>query len=117
MTTIKEIKKQNKISASEFDSISKIVLDSFLLDVETKDISQFQKKKELLDIYKSFISKYLELKFVHSKEEKLTIIRFLDKLNLQKELLDLSEGLINLSDIKSAAKSLGRKSQSAFKIK
>ena len=51
------------------------------------------------------------------RKNKLELINFLDKLNTQKELLELAKGQTNITDIRKAAKRLGKKSQSAFKTK
>jgi hypothetical protein len=59
----------------------------------------------------------LELQLGDSRETKLEFINFLDKLNMQKELLELEKGETKISDIKAAAKRLERKSQSAFQTK
>jgi hypothetical protein len=72
-----------------------------------------------MDLISSFVKlmdKYLELKVI-DKKNRIEIINFIDKLNLQKELLDLQKGVSNMKDIKVAAHRLGRKSQSAFLTK
>jgi len=51
------------------------------------------------------------------KELKLQLIKVISKLNMQKELLELAGGKINLDDIEMAGKRLGKKSQSAFEKK
>ena len=54
---------------------------------------------------------------LNDKKKKLEFINFIDKLNLQKELLDLQKGITNIDDIKKSAQRFGRKSQSAFSTK
>lgn len=49
-----------------------------------------------------------------SKEEKLHLIKYISKLKMQQELLEIASGEVNLDDIKIAGKRLGKKSQSAF---
>jgi hypothetical protein len=123
--TVKEIDKINKIGAEEFDRISRILFDSFKIsstdfpDVElkSKQLSDLSKKEELIISYSSFLNKFLELKFVESKKSKLELIDFLDKLNLQRELLEIAQGQLTFSDVNKNAKRLGKKSQSAFKSK
>lgn len=117
MTTVQEIEGLNQINQEEFNNVAKIMLDSFLIREITKDFSILSKKEELIEIFSSLLEKYLEFEFVDSKESKLYLINFIDKLNMQKELLELSKGKTNIADIKLAAKRLGRKSQSAFKAK
>ena len=123
--TVKEIDKINKIGAEEFDRISRILFDSFKIsstdfpDVElkSKQLNNLSKKEELIISYSTFLNKLLELKFVESKKSKLELIDFLDKLNLQRELLEIAQGQLTFSDVNKNAKRLGKKSQSAFKSK
>ncbi len=51
---------------------------------------------------------------VREKKEKLELINFIDKMNIQKELLELQKEETNISQIETAGKRLGKKSQSAF---
>jgi hypothetical protein len=123
--TVKEIDSLNKIGAEEFDRISRILFDSFKIsstdspnvELKSKQISDLSKKEELIISYSSFLNKLLELKFVESKKSKLELIDFLDKLNLQRELIEIAQGQLTFSDVNKNAKRLGKKSQSAFKSK
>jgi hypothetical protein len=123
--TVKEIDKINKIGAEEFDRISRILFDSFKIsstdfpnvELKSKQLNNLSKKEELIISYSSFLNKLLELKFVESKKSKLELIDFLDKLNLQRELLEIAQGQLTFSDVNKNAKRLGKKSQSAFKSK
>lgn len=123
--TVKEIDKINKIGAEEFDRISRILFDSFKIsstdfpnvELKSKQLRDLSKKEELIISYSSFLNKLLELKFVESKKSKLELIDFLDKLNLQRELLEIAQGQLTFSDVNKNAKRLGKKSQSAFKSK
>lgn len=123
--TVKEIDSLNKIGVEEFDRISRILFDSFKIsstdfpnvELKSKQISDLSKKEELIISYSSFLNKLLELKFVESKKSKLELIDFLDKLNLQRELLEIAQGQLTFSDVNKNAKRLGKKSQSAFKSK
>ncbi len=117
MTAIKEIEKNNQIDQQEFDNISKMLLESFLLKSDEKGASFIQKKGELLEHFTMFLEKYLKLHFFNSSRDKLQLINFIDKLNLQRELLELKKGKTKLSDIKLAGQRLGRKAQSAFETK
>ena len=113
----KQLESLSEFKQEEFDNISRIMSEPFVHNVEVKNLSGKKNKRELLELYVLFFTKYLGMKFVDSKEKKLSIIRIIDKLKMQLELLELKDGLTNITNIKSAAKTLGRKSQSAFKIK
>lgn len=117
MTAIKELEKNNKIEQSEFDNISKMLLESLQIKSDYKSVSFLNKKDELLEHFSMFLEKYLQLHFLTSPQDKLQLINFIDKLNMQRELLDLKKGKIKRSDIELAGQRLGRKAQSAFKSK
>lgn len=117
MNAIERIKKYNSIEETEFDSMSKLMFHSFQINKNYKSENYIVKKEELITSFTQFLEKYLELDFLNSNKEKLEIINFIDKMNMQKELLELQKGDINISDIQIAANRLGKKSQSAFNIK
>lgn len=58
-----------------------------------------------------------ELKNSKNAKDKLALMHFIDKLIMQKELLELQAGITNLADIQIAAQRLGKKSQSTFETK
>lgn len=115
MTAIGQI--ENKIEPHEFDNISKMLLESFLINADGKSDAFISKKEELLEHFSSFLEKYLQLHFLRSSQDKLQLINFIDKVNLQRELLELSKAKTKAADIKLAGQRLGKKSQSAFKTK
>jgi hypothetical protein len=117
MNAIEKITKRNSIDETEFESMSKLMFQSFQINKQYKSESYLTKKEELINSFTQFLEKYLELHFLNSKKEKLEIINFIDKMNMQKELLELQRGDIKISDIQIAANRLGKKSQSAFEIK
>ena len=59
----------------------------------------------------------MDLHVESSKQSRLTLIDFIDKLNMQKELLALDKGESTIAEIKLAGRRLGKKSQSAFEKK
>ena len=117
MEVIEKLEQQNTIEEWEFDQMSKIVFQSFLIHRNYKSHNLLDKKEELISYFTQFLEKYLELQFLSSKKEKLELINFIDKMNMQKELLELQRNETDLVQIKLAGKSLGRKSQSAFATK
>jgi hypothetical protein len=116
MTAVKQIEDLNKIKEDEFEDISKLIFESFLIKKEYKSSSLVEKKEELISLFSGFLEKYIELHFANA-QDKLQVIRFIDKLNMQRELLELKKGETRISDIKLAAQRLGKKSQSAFATK
>lgn len=49
-----------------------------------------------------------------SQDEKLLIVKFLDRMNLKSEFLEFELGIVMIDDQKIAARRLSQKSQSAF---
>ena len=114
-----KLEKENRIDQQDFDRVAKLVYHSFLINIETNYKSNIilDKKEELLVSFSQFLEKYLELQFLNSKKDKLELINFIDKMNMQKELLELQKNETNISQIQEAGQRLGKKSQSAFSSK
>ena len=104
----------NRIEKHDIDTLSNIVFDSILVKGDYKTTAQLDKKEKLIDAFAAFVEQLVELRLTSSKENKLELINFIDKLNMQKELLELEKGEISISDIQTVANRLGRKAQSAF---
>ncbi|MGV3684468.1 MAG: hypothetical protein ACO1NS_02505 [Daejeonella sp.] len=114
MTTLEFAKQKNQINDEELLEITQIMFNSFKINRNYKDLTYVSKKETLISLFSSFIEQYLKMNFTGSKENKLRLIKFVSKLNSQKELLELASGEISLDDIQKAGKRLGKKSQSAF---
>ncbi|WP_300096641.1 hypothetical protein [Flavobacterium sp.] len=114
MTTLKEIERKNRLVEKDFGDITEILFKSFLINRTYKKISSLEKKEELVLNFTDFLEKYLEFDIVSSKQNKLSIINFIDKLNLQRELLEVEKGNINLTELKVVSKRFGKKAQSSF---
>ncbi len=117
MIVLDKLEQQNNIEEQEFERMSKLVFQSFLIRRDYKSDNLLTKKEELITHFTQFLEKYLELQFLSSKKDKLEFINFIDKMNTQKELLELQRNEIDMIQIKLAGKSLGMKSQSAFSTK
>lgn len=114
MTAIQEIRDKNQIERHDIDNLSSIVFDSILLKGSSKSTSQLKKKEKLIDVFSNFIEQLIELRLISSKGNNLELINFIDKLNMQRELLELEKGETTISDTQTAAGHLGKKAQSAF---
>ena len=113
---IKEAQQKNAIKPAEFDRVSKIIYNSFSLDRNITDVSDILKREKFLIFFSDFFNQLINNQILDSKS-KLEFIDFIDKLNLQKERLELEKGKLNLPDIKAAGKRIQKKAQSAFKTK
>jgi hypothetical protein len=115
MGTTLEIKKKNIINEQEFRHMTDLMFNSFLVTKYGANKSFLGKQALLIELFTNLINKYLELQILTDKKGKLEFINFIDKLNLQKELIELEKGITDIKDIKQSAQRLGRKAQSAFK--
>jgi len=116
-TTLSEIETQNEIEEKEFSEMTKLMYGSFLIKKTKRDKAVLEKQTILISLFTQMLNKYLEFQMLSDKKKKLEFINFIDKLNLQKELLDLQKGITNIADIKETAQRFGRKAQSAFSTK
>lgn len=107
-----DIQELNIIKQDEIAAISRILFNSFAIVEEKETKLEIDKKEESLNAFyvylKSLIDNY------QRKEEKFLIIKILDRLTLQKELLELTKEKMSFLDVKMAAQRLGRKAQSSF---
>lgn len=117
MTILEKYENENTLEEQDFDKVSKLMFQSFLIKRNYRSPSFLDKKEELISHFTLFLEKYLELQFLNSKKDKLSLIDFIDKMNMQKELVELKKKETTLEEIEKAGKSLGRKSQSAFEKK
>jgi len=113
MTALQQMEISSRIGEEEFDSLSEILFHSVSLNREYKSQSAISKKEELIQDLVLFLNKYLALKVTASSKQKLQIITLIHKLTMQKELIELQTGKLNMKDIKAASKTFGKKAQSA----
>lgn len=109
----KNIDKINKVVEEEFNSLSLKIFQSFLV-TKTHKIKTIEDKDALIDSFIDFLNKYIETDLVKNNKDRLSFLNLIDKLILQKELLQLRRKELSMTDIKKAGARLGKKSQSAF---
>ncbi|MES2701695.1 MAG: hypothetical protein V4649_03600 [Bacteroidota bacterium] len=114
MTFVERMEEMSRIDEEAFDSFSDILFHSVSLNRQYKNHSSLIKKEELVGELISFLNKYLALKVTASTRDKAQILTLIHKLTMQKELIEIQSGKLNIADIKAAAKRMGKKSQSAF---
>jgi hypothetical protein len=113
MTSGVKDKQRQAVEMEDTNEIVSFILTSIFEDVDYKRVNTIHKKEQLIDAFSSLLVKYMETKSVSSNTRKLEILKMLDRLNEQKELLDLQLNKINLKDIKEAGRRFGKKAQSA----
>jgi len=114
MLTLAEIENHNKIDENEFSQMTRIMFNSIILHPAANDKSLLEKKSLLLTEFSDLLNKMIQFK-VTDRNKKVELIDFIEKLNLQKDLIDLQKGLINMEDAKQVADNLGKKAQTSFK--
>lgn len=115
MSTIKELQNLNQINKEDTNSIFEIVHKAIFINREYKSDSFVNKKSDFIYDFTEFLEGFLEKRFFKDKNDKLHIMNFIDKLNTQKEILELQKE--NISELKKASIRLNKKSQSAFENK
>jgi hypothetical protein len=117
MTALKILKENNQIEHHKFKDLMNVIFESLLIKTVDVDSIYILKQKKVNNQFAVFLEQFVESGFIDSKQSKLEFINFIDKLNMQKELLEIESKAVNLKDIKIAANRLGKKSQSAFESK
>ena len=90
---------EQNIFREEYDAISNDIYTAFFTS------------SQLLDGYAEWLKSSLLKNNFQSKEQKTNIIKFLAKLQIQKELLELSSNPQKLTETQNASKSFSRKSK------
>jgi hypothetical protein len=116
MNTLEEIDSINAIDEGDLAKFSAILWDSLLIKRIYKRESLIGYKEDMVEGV-TYLLKKMFLNDALSKESKLHIINLLDKLNTQKEYLELIKSKISNKDIEAASERLSQKSQSAFDLK
>lgn len=110
-----QIKEENKISFSEFEEFSGPLFKSIVVIIsKSSGKVDLLKKHRTLNTLKQLIDDVTSIGGLESKDEKIKTINFLEKINLQIELIDLKLQKVKKSDLKMAGKRLGGKAQSGF---
>ena len=110
MTAIQEMELSSRIDEAEFNGLSEILFHSVSVNRQYKSQSAIAKKEELIEDLVLFLNKYLALKVTASSKQKSQIVNLIYKLTMQKELIELQTGKLNIQGIKAAAKRMGKKS-------
>lgn len=116
MTAIDNTVKVNKIDEKEITDLANKIYHSFLV-FKTSKLESIESKDLIINSFINFLSNYIETDLIKSNQEKMFFLDQIDKLILQKELLQLKRRELKMSDIKKAGTRLGKKSQSAFSKK
>ncbi len=107
----------NIIDEDDLTKISNAIIESVLIKRVYKQDSVISYKEDMLDSLAELLKKILFNDTHISKETKLNVICLLDKVNTQKELLEMIRSKVSPEDLLIASQRLSKKSQSAFELK
>ncbi len=117
MKTLEKYESENMLEKKDFDMVSELIFQSFSMIRNDESQVSLDKMEALISSFTQFLEEYIEHQFLNSETDKLSLIDFIDKMNMQKELIALRKNETTFEEIEKAGKSLGRKSQSAFEKK
>jgi len=98
-------------------NINKVLFDSIYINGIYINESEVNYKENMIDRLAEILNKILVQNAELSDDAKLNIINLLDKLNTQKENLEMIKLKSSIADIQQASERLSKKSQSAFELK
>lgn len=108
--TLENIEQSNPISQQEFGQLADWLYGS--VTISRKDsAATYQKKEQRLDFLLAFLNEYYEEHVWESDEAEGNFLDFYAKVKLQKEILQIVSGQINLHDVQSAIQSFALKSK------
>jgi len=113
MTALEKYEVENKIDEKEFDHVMSNVFHSLTFHSSYTRVTLLDKKDEMLDQFAQLLETFIDLKFSTPKIQKLNIINFIDKVNMQRELLEVKRNEITVSQLRTASKRFGKKAQSS----
>ncbi|MDR3697877.1 hypothetical protein [Mucilaginibacter sp.] len=117
MIIIEKADNINAIKADDMSNINRVLFDSiYINDIYIKD-SEVDYKEDMIDRFAEILNKMLLQNVELSDDAKLNIINLLDKLNTQKENLEMIKLKTSIADVQQASERLSKKSQSAFELK
>jgi|ERR1700733_6914522 hypothetical protein len=107
----------NIIDEDDLAKMSTALIESVLIKKVYKKESIISYKEDMLDSIGALLTKILVNDSGMSREAKLNVINLLDKINTQKEVLELIRSRVSAEDLLIASERLSKKSQSAFELK
>ena len=117
MITIAELDTINVVNEDDLSKINIVLLESFLVNNFNLNEEVVIYKENIIDGFMELLKKMMSQNSEMSKESRLIVIKLLDKLNVQKENLEIIKLKTDISDIRKASERLSKKSQSAFQLK
>jgi hypothetical protein len=105
------------ITVDDLNKINSVLLDALCIKNIHSNDSVFSYKEDLINTFSELIKKILFQSPDISDDSTLTVINLLQKINMQKEILEMIKSKASAEDLIIASERLSKKSQSAFELK
>ena len=112
MTSQESIKFINKVSKKEAEDILQILISSLIFDSSKNVKDDLTSKGIFISFFSVALENVMHNDVVKSKQDRLKVIKFIDKLKQQESAIDFVKG--DRTNLQIAAERLGRKAQSSF---
>lgn len=109
MTFIEEIENTCHITHADVDHLAKILSRS----ISGVKNNSFEHQSRMISELILFLETSLGEEILNM-EDKLVVVKILDKIQFQREVIEMKLNGLSIEDLKVAAERLGKKSQSAF---
>lgn len=115
MNATQEISRQvNRFNQQEIEAASAILFDSFYLDEKKVNGSKnVEEQIFFLENFIHYLNRLLKSSHVTTAEQRVTLLKTIAKLTLQKEVMEVRSGKVKFENLQIAAERMGKKSQSA----
>ena len=102
----------NKVSKKDMNDVFHILSSSILIDSINTNKSELKARNVFISFFSNALEEVMRVNVVKSKSDRLKVIKLLDKLQAQRETIELANS--NPIHLQIAAERLGKKVQSAF---
>lgn len=114
MIAVESIGELNTIKVEDLNEINPVLFDAFHIDDINLGESITKDKLEWLNGFADVLKKIFFRDSTLSDDSKLVIIKLLDKINTQRDILEMIISKTSPEDLLIASERLSKKSQSAF---
>jgi len=117
MITAEHIIEIEAITVDDLNKLNLVLVDSLNIKNIYSDNSGDSYKEDMINAFSELLKKVLFQSPEISNDSKLTVIKLLQKINTQKEALEIIRSKVSAEDLMIASERLSKKSQSAFELK
>lgn len=102
----------NEVNEKEAGDVLQVLISSLIFDSSKNTRADLEGKGIFISFFSSALENAMHNDVVKSKQDRLKVIKFLDKLKQQTIAIEFAKG--DKGNLKIAAQRLGRKAQSSF---